>query len=73
VSEREKGGGRGELFLLVWYLRVRALVFWFFYEKVSRVGWPAKEVVSSARRTVRRRLDRRMSMLVNKIQFDLVV
>jgi hypothetical protein len=43
-----------------------------FCERVSRVGWPAKGVVSSAWRTIRRRLDRRMSMSVSKIQFGLV-
>jgi hypothetical protein len=43
-----------------------------FYERVSRVGWPAKVVVSSAWRTVRQRLRRRMSMSVSKIQFGLV-
>jgi hypothetical protein len=43
-----------------------------FYERVSRVGWPSKGVVSSARRTVRQRLGRRMSTSVSKIQFGLV-
>jgi hypothetical protein len=43
-----------------------------FCEIVSRVRWPAKGVVSSARRIVRRRIGRRMSMSVSKIQFGLV-
>jgi hypothetical protein len=43
-----------------------------FYDRVSRGGWPAKGVVCSTWRTVRRRLGRRMSMSVSKIQFGLV-
>jgi hypothetical protein len=43
-----------------------------FYKRVSRVGWPAKGVVSSALRTDRRRLGRRMSMSVSTIQFGFV-
>jgi hypothetical protein len=43
-----------------------------FYERGSRVGWPAKGVVFSACRTVRRRLGRRTSMSVSKIQFGFV-
>jgi hypothetical protein len=71
ASEREKGGGRGKLSCLsgIEGHSSRLLIF---YERGSRVGWPAKGVVCSARRTVRRRLGRRMSMSVSKIQFGLV-
>jgi hypothetical protein len=43
-----------------------------FYERVSRIGCPAEGVVCSARRTVRRRLGKRTSMSVSKIQFGIV-
>jgi hypothetical protein len=71
ASEREKGGGRGELSCLSGFEghSTRLLIF---YERGSRIGWPAKGVVFSAWRTVRRRLGRRMSMSVSKIQFGFV-
>jgi hypothetical protein len=71
ASEREKGVGRGELSCLSGF-EGHSTCLLIFYESVSRGGWPAKGVVSSAPRTVRWRLGRRMSMSVNKIQFGFV-
>jgi hypothetical protein len=72
ASERKKVVGRGELSCLSGFEGHSTCVL-IFYERVSRGGWPAKGVVSSAPRTVRWRLGRRMSMSVSKIQFGFVL
>jgi hypothetical protein len=68
----KKGGGRGELSCLSDFegQNTRLLIF---YERGSRVGWPATGVVFSAWRTVCRRLGGRTSMSVSDIQFGFVL
>jgi hypothetical protein len=69
ASERQKGGGRGELSCLSDFegQNTRLLIF---YERVSRVGWPAKGVVFGG--PFSGGLGRRTSMSVSEIQFGFV-